>query len=158
MYKQKHTFQQGSWPERDNKADKSSIPCPTQPYHADGSVPNPSKRTVFVFGSNLAGIHGAGAAAAARKLFAAPMGFSSGRCGRAYAIPTKDADLHVLPLSTIQLHVRRFVEYTHTQPDLEFFVTRVGCVLAGYSDSDIAPMFLGAANCSFPLPWAKYLP
>lgn len=121
-------------------------------------MPEPEPGNIFVYGSNLAGLHGAGAAVVARKLFFAPMGFSTGRCGRAYAIPTKDVDLYTLPLNIIALHVSRFVAYTVAHPDLKFFVTRVGCVLAGYRDSDIAPMFHGAKHCSFPESWSQYLP
>ena len=113
--------------------------------------------TIFVFGSNLAGIHGAGAALVARKLFSAAMGTSTGRNGRAYAIPTKDENMYPLPLDTVGLHVRRFIDYTAAHPDLQFFVTRVGCGLAGGKDSDIAPLFADALNCSFPLPWKTYL-
>jgi len=161
--KQKHTFPSGSWSGGASvtPVGQDFIPMmggAQRSYHPDGSVPEPEPGNIFVFGSNLAGLHGAGAAVVARKLFAAAMGFSAGRCGMAYAIPTKDAELNVLPLSVIRPHVQRFVEYTAQHPELKFFVTRVGCGLSRYSDSDIAPMFKLAIGCSFPKPWSPYLP
>jgi len=105
---------------------------------------------VFVFGSNLAGRHGKGAALEARKKWGAEYGVGRGRTGNAYAIPTKDHELRPLPLESIRTYVREFVAYAREHPALRFYVTRVGCGLAGYSEAQIRPMFEGAPdNCEF---------
>lgn len=109
---------------------------------------------VFVFGSNLAGRHGAGAALWARRHRGAIYGRGIGRQGNSYAIPTKGADLHSLPLDVIQQYVGDFLAYAREHPDLEFQVTPIGTGLAGYRHEDIAPMFCGApANCKLPDEW-----
>ena len=109
---------------------------------------------IFVFGSNLAGRHGKGAALAAKKEHGAEYGTGIGRTGDAYAIPTKNYDLHTLPLSAIELHVIDFIEYAKQHPDLTFNVTRIGCGLAGHIDHQIAPFFAGAPdNCVLPEGW-----
>lgn len=97
---------------------------------------------IFVFGSNLAGIHGAGAAAHAHKAFDAAPGEGVGATGRAYAIPTKDERIETLPLSRIKPHVDVFVDYAANHQHLSFGLTHVGCGLAGYDwDLDIRPLF-----------------
>lgn len=109
---------------------------------------------IFVFGSNLAGRHGAGAALHARKHHGAKYGVGTGRTGEAYAIPTKDAGLQSLPLPAIAGHVSTFLGYAQENPALQFNVTRIGCGLAGYTDAQIAPLFAGApANCTLPDGW-----
>jgi len=99
---------------------------------------------IFVFGSNLAGRHGKGAALAARGLWGAKYGVGVGRTGRAYAIPTKDEDLRTLGLVNIRHHVGEFLRYARNNPDLRFLLTPIGCGLAGYKPEDIAPMFRDA--------------
>ncbi len=109
---------------------------------------------VFVFGSNLAGRHGAGAARFARTHRGAVYGCGEGRQGNSYAIPTKDSRLRTLPLDVIALHVAKFLEHAAEHPELTFEVTRVGCGLAGYSGEEIAPMFEDAPdNCRLPVGW-----
>lgn len=109
---------------------------------------------IFVFGSNLAGRHGRGAALAARQLYGAIQGQGVGRQGESYAIPTKDRNLQTLQLNEIKPFVELFLEYAVAHPELRFNVTRVGCGLAGYTDKDIAPMFKGAPeNCQLPVGW-----
>jgi hypothetical protein len=111
---------------------------------------------VFVFGSNLAGRHGAGAALFARKNHGAMYGIGEGPTGNAYAIPTKGRRLEVLPLDAIRDAVARFIEYATRHPETRFEVTRIGCGLAGYTDAQIAPMFAGApVNCELPEGWRK---
>lgn len=102
--------------------------------------------TIFVFGSNLAGRHGAGAAKFAHAMYAAEHGTGEGRTGRAYALPTKDAKLKPRPLADIERSVDTFLAYTREHPELEFYVTRVGCGLAGYDDHQVAPFFLLAGD------------
>ncbi len=113
-----------------------------------------SPPTIFVFGSNLAGRHGKGAARHARLRCGAVYGVGVGHTGNAYAIPTKDEKLHTLTLDRIQAYVDEFLQFACAHPDLIFQVTRVGCGLAGYKDEQIAPMFLGAPpNCLLPDEW-----
>lgn len=99
---------------------------------------------VFVFGSNLAGRHGKGAALWARQHRGAIYGQGAGPQGNAYAIPTKDHQLRVLPLDVIRSHVDEFLKYAGERSDLSFQVTPVGCGLAGYRPDQIAPMFADA--------------
>lgn len=126
-------------------------------FHKDGTLPHRYTVDVFVFGSNEAGIHGAGAALAAKKFFGAVQFHGVGLQGRSYAIPTKDRNLHTLPLDEIKQYVDEFVQYTHDHPYVNFFVTAVGCGLAKQSAADIAPMFNNAINCSFPDTWQQYM-
>lgn len=125
-------------------------------YHDDGTLPTNGE--VFVFGSNLAGRHGGGAAKAAHDHFGAKYGIGFGRTGNSFAIPTKDRDIISLALPDIAKHVVLFIGYAKQNPETQFFVTRIGCVLAGYSNAEIAPMFLESPdNCSMPIPWTEYL-
>lgn len=124
-------------------------------FHPDGTLPNDD--SIFVFGSNLAGIHGAGAALIARKYYGAKIGFGIGLHGRSYAIPTKDENIKTLEINKIRPFVEDFIKFTKQNPDKRFFITRIGCGLAGYKDGDIAPMFKGAINCSFPEEWRLYI-
>lgn len=101
---------------------------------------------VFVFGSNLAGIHGAGAAKLARMKFGAKLYKGEGRYGRTYAIPTKDETINTLPKFEISIVVNRFINYATKCPDDVFLVTEIGCGLAGYTPEDIAPMFMRAKD------------
>jgi len=100
-----------------------------------------SENQVFVFGSNLAGRHGGGAARTALE-WGAKWGQAVGLAGNTYALPTKSADVgSTLPLSEIQSHVLDFIEFARSNPTLEFLVTEIGCGLAGLDPKDIAPMF-----------------
>ena len=109
---------------------------------------------IFVFGSNLAGRHGKGAALYAVKEKGAIYGQGIGRMGNSYAIPTKNTKLKTLPLISIALFVNAFIQYAKDNKDLMFGVTRIGCGLAGYKDKDIAPLFKYApCNCVLPKGW-----
>lgn len=112
---------------------------------------NPCKKDeVFVFGSNLAGRHGKGAALWAKKFKGARYGQGLGRQGMSYAIPTKSKTLKVLPLSEIKLYIHLFLQYAAHNHTTKFYVTRIGCGLAGYSVEQIKPFFEGASdNCRF---------
>ncbi len=96
---------------------------------------------IFVFGSNLAGIHGGGAAFDALSKFGAIYGQGVGLQGRSYGIPTKDDNIETLPLGIIEKHIVDFIDFAKTRPDLEFLVTQVGCGLAGYSIEEISSIF-----------------
>jgi hypothetical protein len=125
-------------------------------FHRDGIRPDGDQ--IFVFGSNLAGVHGAGAAKMARLYYGAKHGVGIGPAGTSYAIPTKDKEIETLSLDIIRHYVWGFIRYTQIHPELEFFVTRVGCGLAGYRDQDIAPMFKECGdNCSFAEQWREYI-
>jgi hypothetical protein len=125
-------------------------------FHKDNTIP-PSG-WVWVFGSNLGGRHGAGAAKVARVNFRAEYGCGVGPTGSAYAIPTKDRGLSTLPLEYVKDHIVGFCHYARSYPNTFFFVTRIGCGLAGYEDKDIAPLFKDAPhNCNMPEEWRQYL-
>lgn len=91
---------------------------------------------VFVFGSNLAGMHGGGAARVARLRFGAVMGNGVGMQGRSYAIPTMQGGT-----KTIRPYVNDFIAYAKEHPELTFLVTPIGCGIAGFEPEDIAPLF-----------------
>lgn len=96
---------------------------------------------VFVFGSNLAGRHGAGAALWARQNRGAVSGQGEGLQGQSYAIPTKGADLRSLPLWRIRGYIASFCNFAASHPEMTFELTPIGCGLAGYKPEQIAPMF-----------------
>lgn len=115
-------------------------------------------QNIFVFGSNLSGIHGAGAAYYARIKHGAVAGQGIGLQGTSYAIPTKDYKLRSLSLRAIGYAVEDFLNFAAVHPEMTFQVTRIGCGLAGYSDCMIAPMFAKAPkNCQFDEAWREYL-
>ena len=122
---------------------------------ASGSSYNRGDWTmIFVFGSNLAGRHGKGAALTAKMKHGAIQGRGWGPQGHSWAIPTKDENLKTLPLSRIEPYVRQFIADARNHPETDFQVTRIGCGLAGYNDIDIAPMFKDAPdNCLLPNNW-----
>lgn len=113
-------------------------------------------REIFVFGSNLAGRHGKGAALYARQHHGAIYGQGEGLQGDSYAIPTKDRNLGTRSLSAIDSSVRIFLDFARSRPDLTFRLTPIGCGLAGYRPEQIAPMFKGApANVIMPDEFSK---
>lgn len=117
--------------------------------------------TIFVFGSNLAGRHGKGAALYAAQNCGARYGEGVGMFGKSYAIPTKDKSLSVLSLKQIKTYVDMFKLTAFINKSLTFFITPIGTGcnrLAGYSHEEIAPMFKGCPeNCILPGEWRKYL-
>ncbi len=115
---------------------------------------NPSG-SIFVFGSNLSGIHGAGAALVALEEYGAVYGQGIGRQGQSYAIPTKAANVRdSLPVSEIKVYVDDFIAHARLHPEEKFYVTKIGCGLAGFSEDQIRPLFAGAPeNCLLPDGW-----
>ena len=106
---------------------------------------------IFVFGSNLAGFHGAGSAAHALSHHGAKHGLGVGLCGNSYAIPTKDSKINVLPLKVIKLYVEQFLDFARDRDDLTFNIVAIGCGLAGFTPNEIAPLFSNAPkNCNLP--------
>ena len=96
---------------------------------------------IFVFGSNLGGFHGGGAARAAHMRFGAIWGQGVGLQGQSYAIPTMHGGVDV-----IQPYVDEFISFAQSHPDLKFLVTRIGCGIAGFTAADIAPLFANAID------------
>jgi len=114
---------------------------------------------VFVFGSNLAGIHGAGSALEAVQKHRAVHGEGVGFHGRSYAIPTKDKNLKVLPLEVIKEHIKVFIEFAERMKSvMDFNVVKIGCGLAGFKEEQIKPLFKNAPdNCNLPIGWREGL-
>ena len=94
---------------------------------------------IFVFGSNLYGMHSGGAARAAYNSFGAVWGQGTGLQGRSYAIPTMQGGPE-----TIRPYVDEFIRFAKEHRELEFLVTRIGCGIAGFKDEEIAPLFANA--------------
>ncbi len=107
-----------------------------------------AKNEIFVFGSNLAGHHAGGAARTARKYFGAISGQGVGLQGRSYAIPTMQGGAE-----TVKPYVDEFIQFAKEHSNLVFLVTRIGCGIAGFTDEEIAPLFidaLGLDNVTLP--------
>jgi hypothetical protein len=125
--------------------------------HVKAGCPK-KRREIFVFGSNLAGVHGAGAALAARKHYGAVNGVGVGLTGNAYALPTKDERLTPLPDKRVYAYIKEFMAFAREHEHWTFRVTRVGCGLAGFTDKQIAPLFDDAPmNCHFDSAWRPWL-
>lgn len=110
---------------------------------------------IFVFGSNLGGQHGGGAARMAHRNFGAEWGVGVGLTGRCYAIPTMQGGVE-----TIKPYVDGFAEFAKEHTEYRFLVTRIGCGIAGFKDEEIAPLFAQAAqleNVSLPASFWKVL-
>jgi hypothetical protein len=100
-------------------------------------------RTIFVFGSNREGRHGKGAALFAKLYHGALQGYPEGLQGDSYAIITKELRPWVakVTLADVKAGVDRFIEFANTHKYLEFIVTPIGTSLAGFTISQIAPLF-----------------
>jgi hypothetical protein len=111
---------------------------------------------IFVFGSNRQGHHGAGAALDARNVYGAVYGQAEGLQGSAYAIITKELRYNYPPvtLQHVEDGVNKFIEFARKHQELNFFVTKIGCGLAGFKEEDIKPLFKDApSNCELPKGW-----
>lgn len=111
---------------------------------------------IFVFGSNRQGRHGKGAALTALKEYGAVYGQAKGRQGNSYAIVTKELRNGYQPvtLEEVKSQIRKFLQYAGEHPDLLFFVTKIGCGLAGFDEEVIKKEFVGApSNCVLPEGW-----
>lgn len=102
---------------------------------------------IFVFGSNVQGIHGAGAAKYAREKYGARMGVGLGMAGKSYAIPTRRVEhwggkevWYNLSLGTVRDHVDSFLSFAARSSDLRFRLTAIGCGYAGFTAEQIAPL------------------
>ena len=108
---------------------------------------------IFVFGSNLSGLHGGGAARIAYERFGAEWGTGVGPTGQCYAIPTMQGGVE-----TIRPYVDEFIRYAEQHPEQVFLVTRIGCGIAGFTDGQIAPLFANAChlpNVALPEGWRR---
>lgn len=114
------------------------------------------RRSVFVFGSNREGRHGAGAALSAVLAHGAIYGQAEGLQGASYAIVTKELRQSKPPvtLAEVAKGVDKFIRFASIHPHLEFNVTKIGCGLAGFREEQIAPLFKKAPeNCNLPDGW-----
>jgi|GEM_PF-1169011 len=121
-------------------ADFFSTDVPKPKRVAPGHIRSLDPDEVFVFGSNLKGMHGGGAARKALD-FGAVMGQGVGMQGQTYAIPTMQGGVN-----TIKPYVDEFIEFAKNHPEKKFLVTRIGCGIAGFKDSQIAPLFKEALD------------
>ena len=130
-------FRSKSNRETRNYREMSEFSHRVTPYNINRLAPN----EIFVFGSNLQGMHGGGAARAAVEKFGAVMGQGVGLQGQSYAIPTMQGGVN-----TILPYVEDFIAFAKQHPELTFLVTRIGCGIAGFTDAEIAPLFAGAVD------------
>lgn len=127
---------------------------------SSSNIESLAKNEIFVFGSNLSGIHGGGAASIARQ-WGAVMGNGIGIQGDTYAIPTKSKNIErSLSADEIAPYVSDFITFARKHPHLDFLVTEIGCGLAGHTIENIAPLFIDAItadNIFLPERFLKYL-
>ena len=97
---------------------------------------------IFVFGSNLSGSHGGGAALLAYRKFGAVWGQGVGLQGQSYGIPTMQGGVE-----TIKPYVDEFIAFAKAHPEMKFLVTKIGCGIAGFTVDEIAPLFRRAIDC-----------
>ena len=127
----------------------------TLPYRITPSIINVLKSNeIFVFGSNIQGMHIGGAARVAYNRFGAEWGNGEGLQGSSYALPTMEG------LESTSAAAFRFIAFAKEHPELKFYVTPVGCGIAGYTPQDIAPLFYDSAkleNVYLPISFWKIL-
>jgi len=110
---------------------------------------------IFVFGSNIEGAHGGGAARTAFEKFGAEWGIGEGLTGQCYALPTMEGGVDY-----VAGKVRNFLQCAKEHPEWKFYVTRVGCGIAGFKDSEIGPLFkdaIGMENVILPKEFVQSL-
>lgn len=126
-----------------------------RPRHTPHKITSLQEDEVFVFGSNLAGSHGGGAARIAAERFGAVAGEGVGLFGQSYAIPTMHGGT-----DAIAPYTEEFIEFAKENPDKYFYVTRIGCGIAGFRDEEIAPLFknaVGVPNICLPKSFSDLL-
>ena len=140
----------GSMSSAERKLFRSKSNRETRNYHAlsefkhritPDRITSLGKNEISVFGSNLAGAHGGGAARLAYERFGAIMGQGVGLQGQSYAIPTMQGGV-----KTIVPYVEDFIKFAKQHPEMTFLVTRIGCGIAGFTPKEIAPLFAGAID------------
>ena len=112
-----------------------------KPHFTPAMITSLQPDEIFVFGSNLAGHHAGGAARIANKCFGAIWGQGTGLQGQSYAIPTMQGGVE-----TIKPYVDEFIAFATQHPHLYFYVTPIGCGIAGFTEKEIAPLFKNAIN------------
>jgi len=117
------------------------VDTPLNSHYTPENITALGRRDIFVFGSNLAGHHSGGAARVAFNRFGAVWGQGEGLQGNSYAIPTMQGGVE-----TIRPYVERFIEFAEYEKALTFYVTKIGCGIAGFNIKDIAPLFRNAYN------------
>ena len=115
----------------------------SRPNYTPEAISELKSDEVFVFGSNLRGMHVGGAARVAFNRFGAVWGQGVGLQGQSYAIPTMQGGVE-----TIKPDVDQFIAFAKQHPELFFYVTRIGCGISGFRDAEIAPLFAGAIGLS----------
>lgn len=147
MEKNIYTPEEESWRQGGSTGTRPDRITPSQVnVLADGEI--------FVFGSNMHGAHMGGAARVALEKFGAIWGVGEGLQGRSYAIPTMEG------LDKMALAVARFISFAHQHKECKFFVTAIGCGIAGYRPEEVAPLFREAAslgNVCLPLSFWKVI-
>jgi hypothetical protein len=126
-----------------------------RPQFTPGHISKLEPGEIFVFGSNLSGSHGGGAARVALNNFGAVWGQGVGLQGQSYGIPTMHGGV-----DAIRPYVDEFIEFAKSHPELFFYVTRIGCGIAGFRDEEIAPLFkaaVGIENICLPRSFAEVL-
>lgn len=127
-------------------------------YHHIDALPDLPSDYIFVFGSNLAGLHSIELPLFAKTAFGAAVGIGFGITGYSYAIPIKDRFIRFLTLKEIKVSVDAFKAYTHEHPDKKFWVSHIAIERRGYKHFEIGPLFRGCnTNCVFPDHWKPYL-
>ena len=121
---------------------RQDVPLSERRYTPE-NISSLAENEIFVFGSNLQGSHGGGAAAAAVRYFGAVWGQGVGMQGQCYAIPTMHGGV-----DAIRPYVDEFIDYAIQHPELTFLVTRIGCGIAGFRDAEMAPLFAQALDLS----------
>ena len=112
---------------------------------------------IFIFGSNENGEHLGGAARIAYEKFGAEWGQASGISGQSYGIPTLDRDMEKVEPELIYIHLVDLIEYVQTHPKNTFYLTKIGCGIAGWSTDEIKDIFWEAMGEN-PLPENLYIP
>jgi hypothetical protein len=123
------------------------------PFIKNKTIQSLSENDIFVFGSNLAGIHGVGAAQAARVYFGAQYGIGEGLTGKCYALPTKDENLNVRSLEDIYNSILKLKVIANENQNKTFYLTRIGQGYAGYTEDQIKPLVISSDLPPNIIPW-----
>lgn len=123
------------------------------PFIKNKTIQSLSENDIFVFGSNLAGIHGVGAAQAARVYFGAQYGIGEGLTGKCYALPTKDEKLNVRSLKDIHNSILKLKAIANENQNKTFYLTRIGQGYAGYTEDQIKPLVISSDLPPNIIPW-----
>ena len=122
--------------------------------YTNGFITALEDNEVIIFGSNLAGAHAGGAARQAHKDFGAEWGVFEGMIGKTYAFPTLDSDYNKLTVDQLESSRDRLYETANQNPDKTFLLTKVGCGIAGFEESEMRALFrYPPSNITLPEDW-----